>query len=284
MVAWANGGYGGLVNLLMLCIEAEGQGLQTAKLFGRRFQVPPTIVNGYIDQESEVPKFGQLGCGGFIILGLDGEFVTRRSAPSYLKKGPGGFRAVEQILATLGVTVESAARPPPPKRHKGIDSERLQLDPVGNAQMDEEHADLVAAGADLLEQRSMGSLRRLRDLWAEHSQHEEALFEKHNFGGKRSGGLSGTASHCEHHQAILESLDAALQSLDQSTDCCKQSVVGEQAVQEILAELQRHGDVYDSAYAGKLGDSEVESFIKGSGEYGTKWSLLLTQCAAPQFD
>merc|ERR1712188_346696 len=118
----------------MLCIEAGVQGLQTAKLFGRRFEVPSTIVNAYIDQESEVPKFGQLGCGGFIVLGLEGELVTRRSAPSYLKKGPGGFLVVEQILSTLGIE-SPASRPLPLERHKGIDSEQLQLAPVGNVQM-----------------------------------------------------------------------------------------------------------------------------------------------------
>ena len=48
-------------------------------------------------------------------------------------------------------------------------------------------------------------------------------------------------------------------------------MVTEETVAEILAELQRHGDVYDSGYADKLDDSPVEKLVKGTGEYGTKW-------------
>jgi len=269
MVQWANEEYGGRVHLLMLCMEVGSDGLRTAKWFGQHFKVPSTIVNGYINKQSEVPRFGQLGCGGFIVLGPSGEFVSRRTSPSYLKKGTGGFTAVEEILSTLGVERNGSGLAAVKRQNN--DSAMLQLNPVGNAQMDEEHADLVSAGADLMKQRSVSSLYRLRDLWDEHSKHEEALFEKHNFGGARSGDLSGTASHREHHRVILQSFDEVLQSFDQSNDCCATGVVGEKAVQDILAELQRHGDVYDSAYAGKLGESEVKAFIKGSGEHGTKW-------------
>mmetsp|Transcript_22693 Transcript_22693/g.37509 ORF Transcript_22693/g.37509 Transcript_22693/m.37509 type:complete len:368 (+) Transcript_22693:239-1342(+) len=267
MEKWANGSLGGRVKLLMICMEVGADGLETTKWFGNQFKLPSTIVNGYIDKESEVPRFGQLGCGGFIILSADGEFVSRRSSPSYLKKGQGGFREVERILSTLGVEAldsPSDGEAASPKRQKGS-HEKLHLAPVGNAQMDEEHAELLAAGADLAKQRSVASLRRLRDIWAEHSAHEEALFEQRNFGGARSGGLSGTASHREHHRAILQSLDELLQSCDPS------SVVAEEAVHEMLAELQRHGDVYDSGYADKLEDSAVEKLVKGTGEYGTKW-------------
>ena len=41
-----------------------------------------------------------------------------------------------------------------------------------------EHEELVALGNALREQRSLASLRSLRDAWAQHSQHEEALFEQ----------------------------------------------------------------------------------------------------------
>eukprot|EP01052_Picozoa_sp_SAG31_P023245 SAG31_NODE_1904_length_6952_cov_15.030498_2_plen_370_part_00 len=267
MEKWGNGSLGGQVKLLMICVEVGKGGRQTAESFGKQFKLPATIVNGYIDKESEVPRFGQLGCGGFIVLSADGEFVPRRTSPSYLKKGEGGFREVERILGTLGVEV-LGARPdgeaPPSKRQKGSD-EKLHLAPVGNVQMDAEHAELVAAGADLAKQRSVASLRRLRDIWAEHSAHEEALFEQRSFGGTRSGGLSSTASHREHHRAILQSFDELLRS------CGPSGLVTEESVREMLAELQRHGDVYDSGYADKLEDSAVESLVKGTGEHGTKW-------------
>jgi len=54
MVKWAHGDLGGRVRLLMICVEAGEEGLLTAKWFGRQFRLPATIVNGYIDVESEV--------------------------------------------------------------------------------------------------------------------------------------------------------------------------------------------------------------------------------------
>jgi len=268
MVQWANCGYGGRVNFLLLCVENGRNGLRTAKSFGQQFQVPSSVVNAYIENKSESPRFGQLGCGGFIVLGPYGEFVAPRTAPAYLKSGPLAFRSVEKILGSLGVNAASpTAAAPAPSSGKL----KLQLAHVGNAQMDQEHRDLVAAGADLMKQRSLASLGHLSKLWAEHSTHEEALFEKHNFGGAQGGDLSGTASHRQHHRAILQSFNELLESFDKGTDHSACGVIGEEAVQELVAELQRHGDVYDSAYAGKLGESEVENLIRGAGQHGTKW-------------
>ena len=54
MVAWAKGGYAGQVRLLMLCVETGNEGLRTSKWFGQEFEVPSTVINGYIDKQSEV--------------------------------------------------------------------------------------------------------------------------------------------------------------------------------------------------------------------------------------
>ena len=79
MCAWANGGYGGRVHLLMLCVETGDWGLRTAKAFGKQFRVPSAVLNAYIDKPSELPKYGQLGCGGFTLPALpltDGKAVA----------------------------------------------------------------------------------------------------------------------------------------------------------------------------------------------------------------
>ncbi|EOD36328.1 hypothetical protein EMIHUDRAFT_467234 [Emiliania huxleyi CCMP1516] len=86
MAAWAHGGsYGDRVRFLMLCVETGASGLRTAKAFGKEFRLPATVVNGYIESKSELPRFGQLGCGGFVVLGAL------------------AFAAVEALLAGLGV-------------------------------------------------------------------------------------------------------------------------------------------------------------------------------------
>ena len=69
--------------------------------------------------------------------------------------------------------------------------------------------------------------------------------------------MSGTLSHCQHHRVILSSLDRAAKGFEKksaggSGACCASGLVDAGVVQEIIAEMQRHGDVYDSAYAGKL--------------------------------
>mmetsp|Transcript_36327 Transcript_36327/g.60186 ORF Transcript_36327/g.60186 Transcript_36327/m.60186 type:complete len:266 (-) Transcript_36327:347-1144(-) len=262
MVAWANGGYGNRVRLLMLCMETGDDGNATARSFGKRFQIPSTVLNGYIDSPSEAPTYGQLGCGGFIVLGKYGEFAAARTVPAFLDKGLLAFAAVEQLLSELGMPQRTA--PAPAAADVSVSGMPLQFTPVGHAQMDQEHEDLAAACAALREQRSLASLRSLRDAWAQHSEHEEALFEKHDFAGHTSRGeRSGTKSHCRHHRAILSSIDLAVQRCEEG-GCCAPGLLDAEAVEHILSEMQRHSDVYDNAYAGRLGASEDEQADKKS--------------------
>ena len=261
MVAWANGGYGDRVRLLMICMETGDDGIATAKRFGERFEIPSTVLNGYIESPSEAPTYGQLGCGGFIVLGKHGEFASARTVPAFLDKGMLAFAAVETLLSALGVP-RQAASAPAAADEKAVSGVPLQFAPVGHEPMDREHEDLAAAGAALRAQRSLASLRRLRDAWAEHSEHEEALFERHDFAGHRSRGeRSGTRSHVRHHGAILSSIDLAVQRCQEESacskgGCCAPGLVDAEAVEHILSEMQRHSDVYDSAYAGRLGAGE----------------------------
>lgn len=267
MVAWAHGGYGDRVRLLMLCMETGDDGIATAKSFGKRFQIPSTVLNGYIDNPSETPTYGQLGCGGFIVLGKYGEFAAARTVPAFLDKGMLAFAAVEQLLSELGVPRRTASAPAADDE-RPVSGVALQFTPVGHSPMDQEHEDLAVAAAALREQRSLASLRRLRDAWAEHSEHEEALFEEHDFAGHCSRGeRSGTRSHVRHHGAILSSIELAVKRCEEESTCskggcCAPGLVDAEAVEHILSEMQRHSDVYDSAYAGKLGAGEEKHVDK----------------------
>jgi len=258
MVAWANGSYGERVRLIMICMEIGDDGIATATSFGKRFQIPSTVLNGYIDSPSEAPTYGQLGCGGFIVLGKYGEFASARTVPAFLDKGMLAFAAVEKLLSELGVPQQTASAPIAAEEKPVSGDTALQFAHVGHASMDQEHADLAAAGAALREQRSLASLRSLRDAWAEHSEHEEALFEQHDFAGHRSrGARSGTRSHIRHHGAILSSIELAVQGCEEASTCskggcCAPGLVDAEAVEHILSEMQRHSDVYDRAYAGKM--------------------------------
>lgn len=262
MAAWAHGGYGDRVRLLMICVETGDDGLSTARTFGERYQLPSTVLNGYIEAPSEAPTYGQLGCGGFIVLGAHGEFASARTVPAFLDKGMLAFAAVERLLSELGVPRRAASAPAAAEETPEPPGLPLQFAHVGQPEMDREHEELAAAGASVREQRSLASLRRLRDAWAAHSAHEEALFAARDFAGHRSRGeRSGTRSHVRHHGAILSSIDLAVQRCEEEGacskgGCCAPGLVDADAVEHILSEMQRHSDVYDSAYAGQLGAGE----------------------------
>lgn len=251
----------------MLCMETGADGIATSQSFGKRFQIPSTVLNGYIDAPSEAPTYGQLGCGGFIVLGKHGEFASARTVPAFLDKGMLAFAAVERLLSELGVP-RGAASAPAPADEKPVSGAPLKFAPVDHSAMDQEHEDLAEAAAALREQRSLASLRCLRDAWAEHSEHEESLFAAHDFAGHRSRGeRSGTRSHVRHHGAILASIDLAVRRCQEGSacstgGCCAPGLVDAEAVEHILSEMQRHSNVYDSAYAGRLGAGEGEHVDK----------------------
>lgn len=94
MEYWARGQqFGGKVDFL--CISVVGK--RTAEQFQTSLRLD-TCTLAFID--GAMPRFGQLGCGGFIVLDSDGTIVTPRSS-SFLDLGEQAFRDVEALLGTL---------------------------------------------------------------------------------------------------------------------------------------------------------------------------------------
>lgn len=245
MAQWASTeGYSTKVNWLMVCVEVGTAGLRTAQRFGRQFQLPPSLINGYIEQRSELPRYGQLGCQGFIVLGLYGEFTVQRSVPCYLDKGPASFKVVEKLLSSQW-SIEKPADAPTPRKVSLEVSAR-----TGVPELDSEHSALDELAFELRAGARVESLKKLLKLWRRHSEHEEQLFDKFDFGGHRTGGgsaLTGTASHCQHHRLIAEKMELALRQASTSMN----SRVPADAIETLVAEMQRH-EIYDAAYAGHL--------------------------------
>lgn len=255
------------VNFLMVCVEWGPGGLRTAQNFGRQFQLPPSVVNGYIESKDELPTFGQLGCQGFIVLGPHGEFAVQRTVPCYLESGTKAFQAVETLLATLwNVRAESAppaeplgsaVRSAPAAEAEGRTEDppqvRLVLPAVGEPEMDEEHQALHRAVEELQQARTQRALQDLLLMWREHSQHEEQLFEKFDFGRHRSAapGQAATAPHCQHHAFITSMMERAA-----SAACCGGTLPCD-VIESLVTEIQRHAELYDAAYAGRLGVEDI---------------------------
>jgi len=55
-------------------------------------------VNGYIAARKDMPRWGQLGCSGFIILGAGDQRIINPKTSAYLEVEDRAFRQVESIL------------------------------------------------------------------------------------------------------------------------------------------------------------------------------------------
>ena len=94
MEKWAKGPLGAQVDFYCICVDTR----EVAKNFGQIFQFTKAV-NGWISSRNDMPSFGQLGCSGFIIIGVDGRCITRATAP-FLRVGPeAAFRNAEQIMS-----------------------------------------------------------------------------------------------------------------------------------------------------------------------------------------
>lgn len=250
MAVWAHDkNYAEQLNLLMLCIEVGRAGRLTAQSFGQKYRLPAGVTNGFVEQSSELPRFGQLGCKGFVVLGPHGEFAMQRTVPCYLESGQQAFRAVENLLGSLWGLSKTPLLAPISSTGDGSPSAAWAS--VGVPAMDEEHEALESALEAWQASATVGRLAALLELWQSHSQHEEELFERYDFGRHKSAspGEASTVPHCEHHRHIARMMESAIQA--SSSTCCQ--TVPADVVASLVDEINRHANVYDVAYAGKLG-------------------------------
>lgn len=95
MERWARGRYEGRVHFL--CVGCAGS--QLAREMGSHAQLK-SAVNGYIAQQENMPRWGQLGCNGFIVLDSKQQVVVPQTA-AFLEVRSRAFRDVEQHLDKL---------------------------------------------------------------------------------------------------------------------------------------------------------------------------------------
>merc|ERR1719295_1409323 len=98
MEIWATGeAYGSKVLFLMICVNGDRTSPGVAVEFSQRFRLKKTVV-GYIDNKKELPRFGQLGGQGFIVLDGLGNVVSLRSK-SFNRVRQTAFQQVEGWLS-----------------------------------------------------------------------------------------------------------------------------------------------------------------------------------------
>ena len=99
MDAWAGGKYFG--KAAFVCVGCDGP--QLASTFAKELRLSKCTLTYAVDN----PKWGQLGCNGFIILDGNGKVACRASA-AYLEVRERAFQHVESLLDAL---LDGAAAP-----------------------------------------------------------------------------------------------------------------------------------------------------------------------------
>ena len=77
-----------------VCVSCRGP--QLAQTFGNQLKLG-SCYNTWIDDEEDMPTWGQLGCSGFIVIDSHDNVVCDKSA-AYLEVKEDAFRHVEMIF------------------------------------------------------------------------------------------------------------------------------------------------------------------------------------------
>mmetsp|Transcript_84257 Transcript_84257/g.235129 ORF Transcript_84257/g.235129 Transcript_84257/m.235129 type:complete len:357 (+) Transcript_84257:245-1315(+) len=106
MNAWASKGKFDC-HFLCICVLGSPEAKSLAQEMGRQMRLT-TCVNGYIDSSKDMPRQGQLGCQGFILLDHEMGVVSAGTSP-FMRVRDLAFKHVETLL------VAQAQRLPLPK-------------------------------------------------------------------------------------------------------------------------------------------------------------------------
>jgi hemerythrin len=127
--------------------------------------------------------------------------------------------------------------------------------------MDEEHRECVRALNALYSQRDQETLQNCYTVLAEHFKDEEALLDSSIYAAVASAGASSTGfssdkdsrkTHYADHARMLKIMRKELSSFSSS----KSHVISQSFVKNLMKSFSSHAEVYDSHYAGKLGESD----------------------------
>lgn len=89
------------VNFICICVNGDSTSLPVAKDFATRYQMS-AVFNGYISDQASLPKFGQLGCQGLIVVDSQGNFITKRGV-AFTRQGEKAWRKTEKLFFEMGV-------------------------------------------------------------------------------------------------------------------------------------------------------------------------------------
>lgn len=216
------------------------------------------------------PRWGQLGCNGFIVLDADGGVACRATA-AYLDVGERAFAHVESLLDGMlgGVASDKAVskkarQEPPPAAAPCANEPVAELGPIQSvhvAALDAEHDACAAALKELATTRSLAALDKVLSAYEVHFAHEEALLDEHlwkdaataakNGGGE--GGFDAKASmrrtHLADHARMINEIAPGYAKLARATgsNVSRDSPVLPPAmIERAMRDFEAHANKYDS--------------------------------------
>lgn len=87
------------VNFICACVVGDASAGNLSRQFGQELKLKHAT-NGFIDNRKDMPKWGQLGCSGFIILDATHQVVSKGTS-AFMEVRDLAFKHVEAILDAL---------------------------------------------------------------------------------------------------------------------------------------------------------------------------------------
>lgn len=245
MERWAAGKYAGRAHFL--CIGCAGA--QLAQQMGTRMGLNHAV-NAYIADEASMPRWGQLGCNGLIVLDAELQIVNPCTA-AYMQLQAAAFGDLERTLdLELGPTntiSDDAARAPAAATLRRPLHPIERLESVHHEEMDAEHQLCVDGLDSLLALRTVTSLAAVAAHLKSHFESEEKMLDNGLYRGcsTAEGGFSATASarksHFADHQRMLDSIRVEIQK-----EC---EPIAALFISNLMFDFEGHATNYDSQYA-----------------------------------
>eukprot|EP00939_MAST-03C_sp_MAST-3C-sp1_P004582 g4582.t1 len=214
--------YGDAVDFV--CISCAGPSL--ALEMSKEMELS-ACTNGYIATRDQMPKWGQLGCNGFIIMDEKLNVVCRKTK-AFMEVRNRAFENVKEIVDAMLIRINGGKRGtvggdgksvPGSSRKKRRSMMKVEnVRSVGDSKMDEQHRRCESALEKLVKERTNESLDMLRKAFEEHFREEEALMDERVYvTGEKTAkassefdtNLSMRTSHLEDHKRIMKLIEAA---------------------------------------------------------------------------
>jgi hemerythrin-like metal-binding protein len=273
MEEWA--AHADFAHAAFICInvdEPRSAALVAAQQFSKELRLAKCHT-GYFEHGQ--PRFGQLGCSGFIVCQPDGIIIYERT-PAFLQYRENAFLWMQSFLRSIrpaeeaplvtqmarGQSNDSNIKVATHQHVKPLEESSGSFAQLGIASMDEEHEEcfelleaILSLSGNKIELK-----QHFQDLYShlqEHFDHEEYLMHQSHFGGGRTG--PGFTGHHLDHERILDMVLSVVHTTEhEGTAAGTPQHVIAAFVTQVREALAQHISNYDSLYVSDFRTAGLE--------------------------